>query len=552
MKKRMISVLTVMLMAIVCTCGCKNSSDGQSSGNVQEVQQAGARPVDSMEGTGVVVGIGSDPTSLAPWVANNIGRIGILPSIYQTLVQTEGVGTEMVGVLAKSWEQVDEVTYNVTIYDYIYDTEGNHLTADDIVFSYNTAKEMGNLNKLSQIKEVKAVDEYTAQFVFTTELNAGQLETLWSEAMIVSEAAYKASPDGMATTPVGTGPYKFEEYVLGARVMLTKSDKYWQTDEALILQMHKANVDNIEFDIITDLSQMATALKTGSIDMTNTVDSVDLGAFKENGDYAEDFQVFQFQATNTYMLEFNCSEKSVCSNLNLRKAIAYAIDADQIVEAALKGEGFKVHGYGNSIYGDYNEAWDKEDYFEYDLDKAKEYLAAFEEETGKKVSEITLNFVLKEGIRPNDEDVMQIVQGYLMALGLNVNISVEAANNYVSFAADPTAWDLTIACENAASTNYLITWWENQMNPSYYESGRGTFNFITDDTLTELLYEAKSPEGHTSENMDKLQNYINDNVYYYGLCGYYENVVASKKVTSLYTECRVQILPGGCEYDWER
>ena len=99
--------------------------------------------VQAADETSVVVGISADPTSLAPWISNNGVRIGILPSIYQTLVQTESLGGEMKGVLMKDWEQIDDTIYNMTIYDSIYDTEGNHVTASDVAFSYKTGCEEG-------------------------------------------------------------------------------------------------------------------------------------------------------------------------------------------------------------------------------------------------------------------------------------------------------------------------------------------------------------------------------------------------------------------------
>lgn len=556
MRKTIVSLLLSAAMCAALLSGCGSSSNEVQGETNQTVDSANTEnvaagsTVKNLDGTSVVVGIADDPASLAPWVANNGGRIGILPSIYQTLIQTESLGSEMTGVLMESWEQVDDVTYKMKIYDYIYDTAGNHLTAADVAFSYNTAKEQGNLNKLNEVKSVTAIDDYNIEFVFGQKLMAGQLETLWSEAFVVTQAAYEASDDGMAVDPVGTCNYEVTQYVPGATVTLSKTDKYWQTNEALTMQMYKANVDNIEFDIITDANQMATALKTGAIDMTNTVDSVDLPSFQEGGEYADNFTAFQIMANNTYMLQFNCDESAPTGNENLRMAIAYGIDVDQIIKTVFGGNAFKVHGYGNEKYGDYNKAWDKESYFDFDLEKAQEYLAAFEKETGIKASDLNLRLIVKEAARANDQDVMQIIQGYLLALGINSEIINQSVNNYVSFMSEPSAWEITMSSENAASSNYLIVWWENQMNPSYFNWG-GTFGFVFDDKLTELINAAKTPEGHTTENMDTLQSYMNEHIYNYGMVGFYENVVAANWVTSVYTEFRIQILPGGCEYNWD-
>ena len=57
------------------------------------------------------------------------------------------------------------------------------------------------------------------------------------------------------------------------------------------------------------------------------------------------------------MMMFNCSETSPCSNVSLRKAIAYGINSDQLLSSVLGGAGFRLNAFGNSKYGDYNPDW---------------------------------------------------------------------------------------------------------------------------------------------------------------------------------------------------
>ena len=66
-----------------------------------------------------------------------MGRIAVLFTTYEYLITREdGVAY---GVLAKSWDEVDPKTYDVELYDYIHDAEGNPLTASDVVFSFESA-----------------------------------------------------------------------------------------------------------------------------------------------------------------------------------------------------------------------------------------------------------------------------------------------------------------------------------------------------------------------------------------------------------------------------
>lgn len=62
----------------------------------------------------------------------------------------------------KELTQVDELTYDVEIYDYIHDQAGNPLTANDIKFCYDTAKESGNLPKLASIESIEVLSETVA------------------------------------------------------------------------------------------------------------------------------------------------------------------------------------------------------------------------------------------------------------------------------------------------------------------------------------------------------------------------------------------------------
>ena len=121
----------------------------------------------------------------------------------------------------KELTQVDELTYDVEIYDYIHDQAGNPLTASDIKFCYDTAKESGNLPKLASIESIEVLSDYVCRFRFV-ELAAGDLYSLLMECPIVTQAAYEASADQMATDPVTTSPYLKEqayEYGLVAPVV---------------------------------------------------------------------------------------------------------------------------------------------------------------------------------------------------------------------------------------------------------------------------------------------------------------------------------------------
>ena len=88
------------------------------------------------QGAAVTVGLAGDPGNIGPFQGMGLGRIGILFTTYEMLMVKDG--NEFRGCLMKELTQVDDLTYDVEIYDYIKDQAGNPLKASDIKFCFDT------------------------------------------------------------------------------------------------------------------------------------------------------------------------------------------------------------------------------------------------------------------------------------------------------------------------------------------------------------------------------------------------------------------------------
>lgn len=537
MKKKRISVLILtMLMIVSVLAGC---SGGSNDKNASKTTTAQIGSNSNAGGSTVVrVGIFADPAELAPFSGLNPGRIAVNRTLYEFLIDRDGFGGKMVGVLMKDYKKVDEKTYDLTLYDNIYDTAGNHLTAKDVEFSYNTAMKMGNLPKLKTIQSVKALDDYTVKFVFTS-LKAGDLEALWSECPVVTQAAYEASKDKMATTPVGTTAYKVKKFTPGSSIAFEKTNKYWQADASKIPVVGRANVDTIEFQIIPESSQMAIALETGKIDISTSVGVNDLPRFEKGGASSKDFSVDKFQRNQSDYLIFNGSDNNVFKNQALRQAVAYAIDKQGIAQGVYKGQALICKTYGNNKYADYNKKWDSEDYYDYNLAKAKELLA----QAGYKEGQ--LNVRIMTGAMENMKKDALIIQGYLSAIGINSKIVSYEAALFNTYKYDPTQFDLMI--DQYASTDYLVNIWKLSFDNTQYKGGT-TLNFVKDDKLQQLLEAARAIDGHNEANVDAFHYYLKDKAYGVAMVEAYDNVVRRNTVTKIVTDARGFVLPGACEY----
>lgn len=546
MKKTIALLLAFAMCLSVVACSGSKSADtaaapaAEADGSNAENEAAPGGDTGEVEKE-VTLAVAVDPTTMAPWASRNLGRINVLLNVYQCMVDEDPVTHDIVPTMLESYEQTDEVTWNAKLYDYICDSAGNPFTASDIVYSFETAKATGNHSKLNLIDSVTALDDYTVQFVFTRELGVGELLGIWNEIYVCTQAAYEASSNEMATEPIGTGPYVVTEYVSGSHITFEKNENYWQKEELRTI-FDMQNVDKITYEIITDASQIAIAMQTGKVDTSVDVTATDAVLFEDNAD----FIVSPVPNTAVYSIGYNCDESSVLSDLNLRLALSYAFDSQGIVDLAYSGNAEVIHGMLSQSCIDYQASWDEAgyDYFNYDLDKAKEYLQAYLDESGKQAGDVTIR--LLSGTADGNDDVAEAMTSYWTALGINVDLQILDTETVKPMLADPTAWDATTTLQ-FASKNFASEGWNNFDAASY--SWGGTKNFYYDDEFQALLDKVGEVE-YTAEDVVAVQNYIDEKCLAVGICHNYFNIVHANFITEISLEARTCMLPGSCTYDW--
>lgn len=537
MKKALALLLSAtMLAAALAGCGGGSSSTAGGAASTATTSGAATRSSDRAGKSEVHLAITADPGDLSPFSGMSAGGNAIKRTLYEYLVDRETFGGEMKGVLMESYEVLEDGTYRLTLYDYIHDTAGNPLTAHDVEFSFNKAKEIGNLPKLKDIESVAAVNDTTVDFKFSN-VSLGSVEALLTECPVVTQAAYEASPDGMSSSPVGSTAYALENYTSGSSMTVKRTGSYWQTDAAKQTLFAYANVETIVFEIITEASQRAIAMETGAIDTTGGLNQTDLDRLAQN----ENFTIVDTFDNSTYYLGFNCSEGNPCANEDLRKAISYAIDAQGVADGAFTGgRGKAAKNLGHEKYPDYNSKWDNEDYYDYNLDKAKEALAA----SGYKEGELTLRLVTKTGT--SDEAMVQIVQAYLSQIGITVEIGTyeQALYNTYKYDASGTSWDLLL--DEAASTDCVANVMKLVLDANNYEYG--TLNYVKDNHLQELLEAACGIDTHSDETVGALHDYVKEKCYIYPLAYTMSSKICINEITELVGDQRGFTVPGACAY----
>lgn len=530
MKKRILAMLLAGVMALsLAACGNKNAEtpdDTTKTTPDTTVTQSGANEaVGDTEGVEstfdgvkeIVVGISADIKTWEPWGGFNLARQNEAPMVYQNLtvdvVNLETGEMEHCYVLAESTEQVAENTYRIKLREGIVDSEGNAFTAEDAIFSFEKCKEVSTLTQVKIITNLTQVDELT----FDMELKYNTVGTFYdvcNAINMVTKESYEASPDGMVSQPIGTAPMVMKEYVAGSYVIFEKADSYWNDKanetkdpaDGYCTMWDLTNVDVIRYECITDTATMAIALENGDIDIARAIGMEDLELFESN----DNFKVFG--APDAALgVAFNSSADAVTSNINLRKALAYCIDSASALVAAADGHGTIAKAWSYTTFVDYQEEWADREYFEYNLDTAKEYLAKWEQETGKKASDLSLRIMLQA--EDQAEALALYIQSAVGALTGNpttVEVLAYDRATFNSAKKDATAFEMYIVDSQLITRSHSGFEWDSLLNQD--KNGYNCFH-ADDSVLQEKLMDAILVSTTSDETVSAFQDYVDEQCY---------------------------------------
>jgi len=444
------------------------------------------------------------PTNISPWAGTSTGRHVVNNSMYQPLLEYDKVTGELVLVVAESVENIDEFTYRVTIHDNVYDSAGNHFTADDAIFSIESCKALGNVSGMKYIGDVSKVSDYALDITMTTNADY-QFASSVAMIYMVTERAFEDSGDEMATQPIGTGAYEMIDFESGSSITLKAVEDYWGTDlndrdNNTAWYYHAQNVEKIEFIKIAEASQSSVALETGTVDVALVMTANEAERMQGNDGY----NVWHTIDSRSFNLFFNCGDLSPMSNELLRQAVCYAID-NEMVLASTGGYGLLSTTFGAAVFKDCNPDWANEDYYTYNIEKAKELIAGSGFDTSQ-----TIRFMIASN---SDEKITigQIIQSYLMAVGLDVQLDQYDGASFAASKYDETLYDIRL---DDASYSCLADLW-NQ----FLSSGDGDKSYaqIYDPEMEDLLGALKTAEDRSVENVNAAHYYIKDQAYCYGL-----------------------------------
>lgn len=415
MKKKIFSLIMAACVVMTAGCGGNASTQTAESTDTQTVSSIADRDTLNIVLADEIVSL--DPAysydNLTNQVVNQITQ-GLLYFDYSGQLQPQ---------LCSSWEAVDSTTYVYQIRDDVCFSDGSPMTMEDVLFSLNRHMDEDVASYLAWMYANVDSIEQTGDWEITVHLSvpdaAWQYAFATTAGHIISKEYYEENAEQFGQPGVGvigTGPYVLDSWTTGSEIKLTYNENYWDKENV-------PQFKNIDFKIITDANTQATTLASGQADYMFDPPTEMLDTIRE----AENMSVTEVDGWTVLWMAMNC-QSGPFSDVNVRKAVAYALDKDSLYEGVLTENGsYAKNGmpFSSALYGSESESWtayaetavDEKN----DIEKAKEYLAQSAYPDGFECS----LYINQDSIY---NSIAVYVQSALSQIGIDVTIETKSGD----------------------------------------------------------------------------------------------------------------------------
>ena len=360
MRRNLLLTLLLCSMMIVL-CACKDDTgNGNSSGN-----SSSGTPTN---GGSIVVGITQDLDSLDPHVAVAAGTDEVLFNVFEGLVKADKNGN-FVEAVAKSYViSEDAMTYTFTLRENVKFHNGKLVTVEDVVYSMKRCAGLLEVqdpnvlveSALSVISDVVAVDEQTIEL----QLSQANTELLPYLTCAIIPCDY----DAQATSPVGTGPFRFVSYAPLESFVVEKFEDYYGTP---------AYLDKVTFKIYANTDAAFLELMANKIDVFPYLTN-------EQAVLLKDKYSIETGSMNLVQALFLNNKTAPFDDVRVRQAFCYAINRQQILDMLSGGKGTMI--YSNMLPGLEKYYETELETYAYNIEQAKKLLKEAGYENGLSIT----------------------------------------------------------------------------------------------------------------------------------------------------------------------
>jgi len=469
-----------VLSLVSCTSGGTSNENTKNTGNDSGSAERTLRIV-AMQDSGTLHPLGVTG-----------GFVSILYAFYEPLYDTRADGSRR-WILATGLERVSDLQYTLKIREGVTFSNGNPLTAEDVMFTMELCKEDPQfaLNvKAVDFEKTKVIDEYTIDLWYT-EYNAAQ-EPGFASMLIMDKESYDEV--ALSTNPIGTGPYVVTDYVTNSHLKVTARDDYWGGEPG---------VKNIEFKVINEDAQIVNALEIGEVDIAR-VPIADVEYVESLG-----YNVIVTNSGFNDVTLFSLLPGNPLESKEARWAVCHAIDRQAIIDVVYKG---------NSTITDCPVSHSLADFEPRFLNMHETYSIGYDPERARELAEKsglvgqTLRIITNGA--SNYTTMAEIIQANLLDIGVNSEIinydqatyfgTIMDASNFEIALFGPAAPSMLAVDILAMYLTFIPLGWSGPERDLYGELSMKALTTYDPEERGDLLYEA-------------LQVFV-DNTPWYGLC----------------------------------
>lgn len=453
---RLLGSLIALTLA-TAACGSDDdtaSSDTTSQGSGDTTAVSTASPStdgEAVAGGEITIALGSEPTSLDPYIVDDGAERAVNDNIYETLLARTATGELEPGLATELPTQVDDTTWQFKLREGVTFHDGSAFNADSVVASINRIvklvadKKTDNDGFYSTITGAEKIDDTTVNI--TTAASDGVLPARMYWLKMIPTSA-EATED-LSESLVGTGPYKFVSRTVGSDIQIEANADYWGDAPA---------ISKVTYEFVAEGGTRLAGLKSGKYDLITNLPPQDV-------DQAPQQAAVQGQEHPILILD---ADEGITADPNVRKALNLAVDKQAIADQIFGG--FAAVDKGQLLSASVLGFNDSLEPYAYDPDTAKQMIT----DAGLEGTKIQL--VGEAGRWLNDRELLEAVAGYWTAAGLDVQLDILEFGAYLDVLFDRT--NRADAIYVSSSNDILDP--DRQLSTYYQAGGIGSSNSDTE------------------------------------------------------------------------
>jgi peptide/nickel transport system substrate-binding protein len=288
-------------------------------------------------GDAIVEGTIGEASTLIPILASDSASHAVAGQIYNGLVKYDKNLT-IVGDLAESFEiSPDGLTITFHLRKGVSWHDGAPFTSRDVLYTYRVIIDpktpTAYAEDFKQVKNLAALDAYTIRATYGSPF-APALAS-WGTSILPAHLleGQDITKSPLARKPVGTGPYRFKEWIAGQKIVLEYNPDYFEG---------RPYIDRYIYRIIPDTSTMYMELKAGAIDLMSLT-PVQYARQTTSRQFTSRFNKFRYPSSGYLYMGYNLRHP-LFGDKRIRQAITAAINKDELIHGVLFGMGQRAHG----------------------------------------------------------------------------------------------------------------------------------------------------------------------------------------------------------------